>query len=301
MLVGMKLLIPVLLTACGLDSFNTNNGNSPGTSGTDSGLHGLDSGQDANQPPEAQAGIDQELYVQNIAELDGGFSFDPDGDPLDFQWRVDAAPSGSTSNLINGNNELAELYLDVEGLYEISLEVSDGAATDTDSMTLLAEAPNQPPTADAGADQSVPVAASVQLSGANSSDPDGDPLTYEWRLKSLPNGSAATLATTSGGLAGFIADKQGNYLIDLIVHDGVDASAQDTVKVTATEDSSGGSSCNCGERIEHEARTNPWLFGIVLVPQGYLGPLLLGFWARRRRRDGEPSVLEERQESKKRI
>jgi len=297
MLTGMKLLIPLLLTACGLDSFNTNNGNSPGTSGTDSGFHGLDSGQDANQPPEAQAGIDQELYVQTVAELDGGFSFDPDGDPLDFQWRVDSSPSGSSSNLINDNSEQAELYLDVEGLYEISLEVSDGATTDTDTMTLLAEAPNQPPIADAGADQSVPVAASVQLSGANSSDPDGDPLTFEWRLKSLPNGSSATLATASGGLAGFIADLEGNYLIELIVHDGTEESAQDTVKVTATENSSGGSSCNCGERIEHEARTNPWLFGIVVVPQGYLGPLLFGFWARRRR-NREASDLEERQEIK---
>lgn len=293
----MKLFIPLLLTACGLDSFNTNNGNSPGTSGTDSGFHGLDSGQDANQAPEAQAGIDQELYVQTVAELDGGFSFDPDGDPLDFQWRVDSSPSGSSSNLINDNSEQAELYLDVEGLYEISLEVSDGAATDTDTMTLLAEAPNQPPIADAGADQSVPVAASVQLSGANSSDPDGDPLTFEWRLKSLPNGSSATLTTASGGLAGFIADLEGNYLIELIVHDGTEESAQDTVKVTATKDSSGGSSCNCGERIEHEARTNPWLFGIVVVPQGYLGPLLFGFWARRRR-NREASDLEERQEIK---
>jgi hypothetical protein len=280
----MRHFLPLLLIGCGLDSFATDKGNPGEPSGTDSGFHGLDSGQDANQAPQAQAGIDQVLPVQSVAELDGGFSHDPDGDTLDFHWSLDAAPSGSTSNLINESNEQAELFLDREGLYEITLEVSDGAAIDIDTLNILAEAPNGVPIADAGQDQSVPVGSSVQLSGSNSSDPDGDPLHFEWRMKSQPNGSAATLATTNGALAGFEADLVGNYLIELLVNDGMDTSAQDTVKVTATESSSGGSGCNCGEQLRKEARTNPWIFGIVLVPQGYLGPLLLGFWARRRRR-----------------
>jgi hypothetical protein len=280
----MKHLLPLLLIGCGLDSFVTDEAKPGDPSGTDSGFHGLDSGQDANQAPQAQAGIDQVLQVQTVAELDGGFSFDPDGDALTFRWALDGAPSGSTSNLINENSEQAELYLDREGLYEISLEVSDGAAVDVDTMTVLAEAPNGVPIANAGSDQSVPVGSSVQLSGSNSSDPDGDPLSFEWRMKSQPSGSTASLATTSGAMAGFQADKEGNYLIELIVDDGVDTSAQDTVKVTATASSSGGSGCNCGEQIRHEARTNPWLFGIVVVPQGYLGPLLFGIWARRRRK-----------------
>ncbi len=293
MLIDMKPLLPLLLIGCGLDSFAIDKGNPGEPSGTDSGFHGLDSGQDANQAPQAQAGIDQVLPVQSVAELDGGFSYDPDGDSLDFHWSLDAAPSGSTSNLINETAEQAELYLDLEGLYEISLEVSDGATVDVDTINILAEAPNGVPVADAGTDQSVPVGSSVQLSGSNSSDPDGDPLTYAWRMKSKPNGSAATLATTNGGLAGFQADLVGNYLVELIVDDGMDPSAQDTVKVTATESSSGGGGCNCGERVRNEARTNPWIFGIVVVPQSYLGPLLLGIWARRRRRRESSDSTEE--------
>jgi len=285
----MKWLLPILLTACGLDSFSTDKARDPDNPGVDSGFHGLDSGQDANQGPEAQAGIDQVLYVQTVAELDGGFSFDPDGDSLEYWWTLDAAPSGSTSQLINEHKAEAQLYLDIEGLYELSLEVNDGALTDTDTMTVLAEAPNGIPIADAGADQSVPVGASVQLSGSNSSDPDGDPLNFEWRMKSKPNGSGATLAASGTGISGFQADLAGNYLIELIVDDGVDSSAPDTVKVTASEESSGGGSCSCGERVRQEMRTKPWLFGIVIVPQGYLGPLLLGIWARRRRRREDAS------------
>jgi hypothetical protein len=72
-------------------------------------------------------------------------------------------------------------------------------------------------------------------------------------------------------------------MIELIVDDGVDSSAQDTVKVTAVEDSSGGG-CDCGERVRQEMRSKPWLFGIVILPQSYLGPILFGFWARRRRK-----------------
>lgn len=46
------------------------------------------------------------------------------------------------------------------------------------------EAPNQPPIANAGADQTVdatsPAGALVMLNGTGSSDPDGDSLTFSW-------------------------------------------------------------------------------------------------------------------------
>ena len=284
----MRVLLFVLLASCGLDSFNTDLASDEPSAGFDSGLRGLDSGEDSNNRPKAQAGVDQTLLVGETADLDGSVSFDPDNDVLSYLWRIDRAPSDSTSTLSGEEAPLASLYLDAPGDYEISLEVSDGASSDTDSVVITAEPPNNLPVADAGPDQSVPIGASVVLDGTGSVDPDNDVLNYTWRFKSKPSGSGASISPSGQGMAGFVADLEGNYLIELLVDDGVLVSAPDTVKVSATEGSSGGSSCNCGERIQAEMRSNPWLFGIVILPQSFLGSLLFGVWATRRRSDEAP-------------
>jgi hypothetical protein len=95
---------------------------------------------------------------------------------------------------------------------------------------------NQPPFAHAGPDQSVRVGDLVALSGAASSDPDGDPLRYLWTFSNRPLGSLASLLDAATVAPHFIADKPGQYLIQLIVSDGKADSAPDTVTVS-TENS----------------------------------------------------------------
>jgi len=95
---------------------------------------------------------------------------------------------------------------------------------------------NQPPFANAGPDQSVRVGDLVSLSGAASSDPDGDPLRYLWTFSNRPLGSLASLIDAATVAPHFIADKPGQYLIQLIVNDGHADSAPDTVTVS-TENS----------------------------------------------------------------
>ena len=283
----MRILFVILLTGCGLDSFTTDKADPDNPDG-DSGFWALDSGYDGNRPPEAQAGIDQILFVDDVAVLDGGFSFDPDDDPLTYSWLLIDAPAGSSTQIAKANLSKAELYLDQIGVYELTLEVGDGVLFDTDTLIIEAKEANEIPVADAGSDQSVPTGSNVQLSGSKSFDPDEDPLYFEWRFKSKPNGSAASLVSTSSALTGFQADLEGRYLIELTVNDGFDDSNPDVVEVMASNDSSGGSSCSCGE-IEQEIRSRPWLFGIAILPQNYLGPLLIGVWARRRKKSSESS------------
>jgi YD repeat-containing protein len=95
---------------------------------------------------------------------------------------------------------------------------------------------NQTPFANAGPDQTVKVGDPVQLSGAASSDPDGDPLRYSWTFKNHPLGSLASLLDAVTVAPRFTADKPGQYVIQLIVSDGKLDSVPDTV-IVSTENS----------------------------------------------------------------
>ena len=92
---------------------------------------------------------------------------------------------------------------------------------------------NTMPVADAGEDQTVTAGESVMLDGSGSSDEDGDSLTYSWTLTSVPEDSNAELSAADTAMPSFSADVAGEYVAELIVNDGSEDSAPDTVTVTA--------------------------------------------------------------------
>ena len=89
---------------------------------------------------------------------------------------------------------------------------------------------NEPPVADAGADQTVSVGsdcnAIVTLDGLGSHDPDGDTLTYSWRW------DGQEVAT---GVNPMVELSLGVYTIELIVNDGQAGSLPDQVVITAID------------------------------------------------------------------
>jgi len=90
---------------------------------------------------------------------------------------------------------------------------------------------NNPPLADAGADQTITCTTSagidVLLDGSLSSDPDGDLLNYSW---SVGGGEIATGTNPTVSLA------PGTHVIDLVVNDGTVDSAPDQVIIIVVED-----------------------------------------------------------------
>ena len=96
---------------------------------------------------------------------------------------------------------------------------------------------NNPPISDAGPDKSVFFTGeTVAVDGGNSSDVDGDPITFSWVLISAPDGSRAELLDPTAEILKFVVDVFGEYVVQLIVNDGALDSAPDTVTIT-TENS----------------------------------------------------------------
>lgn len=119
---------------------------------------------------------------------------------------------------------------------------------------------NHPPVANAGDDQSSQCSGQVTLDGTQSSDSDGDTLAYLWTEGGVVLGTNATLTVSFG---------DGTHTVILTVTDPCGDSAQDTVVVSAGNDTTpptiscpdtvpGGNSDNCETVV-------PDLRGVVVV------------------------------------
>ena len=197
----------------------------------------------SNTPPVADAGNDKSVDVGEQATLDGSGSSDADGDSLTYSWTLGTIPgdSSATSADIGGaSSDTATFTPDVEGAFELRLEVCDASDCDIDAAVVTAGGGgNNPPVADAGPDSTGTTGSTVTMNGTGSYDPDGDSLTYRWGFKSVPSGSAITNSdwtdrnTATGS---FTPDVDGEYEIRLAVDDG---SGEVTDLVTVTVSSGG--------------------------------------------------------------
>jgi hypothetical protein len=95
-----------------------------------------------NSTPVANAGPNRTVAVGSIVQMDGGASFDADGDPLTYSWAVTVRPQGSTSALSAADIVNPTFIPDLSGLYVSQLIVNDGKVDSAPTtVTITAEVP----------------------------------------------------------------------------------------------------------------------------------------------------------------
>jgi hypothetical protein len=184
-----------------------------------------------NSAPTARISSTATAHKGDTVTLDGGQSSDPEGgDALAYRWTI-TAPAGSAATLTGSDTAAPSFKADQEGAYEVQLVVNDGKL-DSAPATATVAVGNRAPTAKASASPAaVHKGDTVNLDGSQSSDLDGDRLTFRWTL-AAPAGSAAALSGATAVTPSFKADRQGDYTARLVVNDGAANSAPVEIKIT---------------------------------------------------------------------
>ena len=180
-----------------------------------------------SNPPTAAAGSDRTVRTGSQVQLDGSASSDDETavQNLVFSWALTDVPAGSAAVLSGGATATPTFLADLPGTYIAELVVTDedGQTSKADQLTVTS---NAAPTARAQASAAaVKLGTPVALDGANSTDLENDPLTYQWALSTAPPGSAAIIANAGAALATLVPDVPGDYEVTLTVSDLVGAGA----------------------------------------------------------------------------
>jgi hypothetical protein len=111
------------------------------------------------------------------------------------------------------------------------ISCNGGSSSDAETVPITV---NSLPIANAGADRTVTTGIMVTMDGTSSSDADvGDTLSYRWSFVSLPSGSTVSLSDATVPNPSFTPDKDGDYVLSLVVSDGEEDSTADHVVITA--------------------------------------------------------------------
>lgn len=225
-----------------------------------------------NTPPNANAGTDFSIQSGQPGALDGTGSNDPNGDPITYSW----AEIGTGWLILAGANTATPTFtaptVAASTPVTMRLTVNDGQAQDTDDVivTLTPLPTNNPPVANAGADQSVAQNASVLLDGSASSDPDLDTLTFQWTQIGGVNPVILNNETTA--TPDFMAPAANDVLVfQLLVNDGNGEIDIDTVTITIGGGGTSGGGGGGGKKDDGGCSTSGssgWLWLMLMVAAG---------------------------------
>lgn len=186
-----------------------------------------------NKPPIAIAGPDQVITLPtDSVSLDGSLSSDSDGMISSYLWTKISGPASFT--IPNSSTAITIAKNLVTGVYQFELKVTDdGGLSTKDTMRVIVDAvvtTNHPPTANAGADQTITLPTNtVTLNGSSSTDLENNITVYAWTKILGPSSFNITNANTVQAQVTNLV--QGVYQFELKVTDAGGLFSKDTAQL----------------------------------------------------------------------
>ncbi len=188
----------------------------------------------SNAAPSAVIGLEKtSIKINEKVNLSASNSTDPEGKPLSYLWEVLQSPTGAVFSFSAPAAVNTEFVANLVGTYKLQLTVSDGEKKATQELILRADTQNQAPRAEISSSQKkIRPGDTVKLT-ATATDPEGDVLSYQWRLGIKPRDSQAKLTAPAAATTDLTVDSEGEYVIWMQVSDGEKKSFPKGVKIEA--------------------------------------------------------------------
>jgi hypothetical protein len=186
----------------------------------------------ADAPPNVSAGPGQTINLPASSVILTGAASGNNGATISsIQWKEVSGPNAA---FISSDSSLTtNLTGLVLGFYVIQLTAIDNNGLSNLSTVFITvnPAPNLPPIANAGPDQTITLPAdSARLDGTGSSDPDGSIASYSWTVLSGPG--AITVVNSNMATATAENLQAGKYVFELTVVDNGGDSSKSQVTIT---------------------------------------------------------------------
>ena len=131
------------------------------------------------EPPQADAGEDQELAYEKDVYIDGSKSYNPNNIIQSYEWRT-LSNNYKIEDPTKSNFSFIAPKIDQSYHFELTVR-GPGNIIDIDSVKVEVYNKNIFPIAIAGEDQILDIGDPIILDGSKSNDPDGEIKTYKWR------------------------------------------------------------------------------------------------------------------------
>ena len=181
--------------------------------------------------PEAVAGLDKLVSLNDKVMLDAGLSSGQNRSNLSYSWSFIKKPLGSSAQIQNKSSKRASFVVDKSGDYEVELKVSEAGLSKTDP--LLLSTINIAPQVEISKPSAPVLSQALSLSAvitdedlSNKGDEDRK-VTYKWSVLSAPSApsgedkeSVYKFSNTQDKVSSFTALRPGDYILQLLADDG---------------------------------------------------------------------------------